>query len=77
MNQKNLELFYDSEDDTLEIFLGEPSESYYDEIDDDLFEGHDEKTGKLKGYKIFNFLRRGGMRNIKIMLPAEVDIKSS
>lgn len=74
---KNLEIYYDSEDDTLEIFLGKPSECYYDEIEDDLFEGHDEKTGELKGYKVFNFLRRGGMKNVKIMLPAKVEITSS
>jgi len=76
MKEKNLELFYDTEDDILEIFLGEPSECYFDEIEDDLFEGHDEKTGELKGYKIFNFLRRGGMRNVKILLPAKVEISS-
>ena len=76
MNKKKLEIIYDSEDDILEISLGVPSECYYDEISDDLFEGHDEETGELKGYKIFNFLRRGGMKNIKIMLPAEVEIRS-
>ena len=48
MNQKNLEIYYDVEDDTLEIFIGEPSVCYYDEIDDDLFEGYDEKTNELK-----------------------------
>ena len=76
MNQKNLEIYYDVEDDTLEIFIGEPSVCYYDEIDDDLFEGYDEKTNELKGYKIFNFVKRGGMRNVKISLPAGVEIKS-
>jgi hypothetical protein len=76
MNQKNLEIDYDSEDDTLEIFIGEPTECYFDEIDDDLFEGHDEETGELKGYKIFNFMKRGGMKNVKISFPANVEIKS-
>ncbi len=75
--KKNLEIFYDSEDDILEIFIGEPSPSYYDEISDDLFEGHDEETGELKGYKIFNFMKRGGMKNIKIPLPAGVEFTTS
>jgi len=77
MKQKKLDIYYDVEDDTLDIFIGEPSESYYDEIDDDLFEGHDEKTGELKGYKIFNLMKREKLRNVKISLPAIVEIKSA
>ncbi|MDO8467820.1 MAG: hypothetical protein Q7S56_02650 [Nanoarchaeota archaeon] len=79
MTQKTLELYYDNEADILEIFIGEPSPSYFDEIEDDIFEAHDEITGELKGYKIFSFLKRGGfkkVRGIKISLPAGVDIKS-
>ena len=77
--KQNLEIYYDVEDDRLEIQIGEPTKCYYDEISDDLFEGHDEKTDKLKGYVIFNFLKRGGMKGmkeIKIPLPANIDIKS-
>ncbi len=76
MKQKNLEIYYDSEADILEIFLDEPSECYFDEIDDDLFEGRDEKTNELKSFKIFNFRKRGGMKNIRIPLPANVKIES-
>ena len=70
----NLQIYYDIEADILEIQIGEPTETYYDEIDDDLFEGHDEKTGELKGFRIFNFKKRGGMKNINISLPANVGI---
>lgn len=70
MVQNNLEIYYDTEPDILEIFIGKPSESYFDEIDNDLFEGRDEKTNELKDFKIFNFRKRGGMKNIKITLPA-------
>ena len=59
-----------------EIQIGEPTETYFDEIDDDLFEGRDESTGELKGFKIFNFKKRGGMKDIKIPLPANVEINS-
>jgi len=75
--QKTLEIYYDKEADILEIQIGEPTECYYDEIDDDLFEGHDEKTGELKGYKIFNITKRPdlkGLKKIKISLPANVEI---
>ena len=79
MNHKNLELYYDTEADILEIVIGRPSSCYFEEVDDDIFEGHDEKNNELKGYKIFNFLKRGGfkdLKKIKISLPAGVDIKS-
>lgn len=74
MNQK-LDIYYDKEADILEITISHPSECVFDEIEDGIFEAHDMKTNELKGYKIFDFLRRGGMKNIKIPLPANVSIK--
>ncbi|MEX2017063.1 MAG: hypothetical protein WD876_01170 [Candidatus Pacearchaeota archaeon] len=79
MKEKKIDLYYDTETDLLEITIGEPSSCIFDEIDDDLFEGHDEETGELKGYKVFNFLKRGGFNNVKkirINLPANVNITS-
>lgn len=75
MKNKNLEIYYDNEADILEIFIGEPIDCFYDEIDDDLFEGRDMKTNELKGFKVFNFLKRGGMKNIRIPLSANVNIE--
>ena len=72
--KQNLELDYDEETDTLEVFLGEPTPSYFEEIEDDVFEGRDKKTNELKGFKIFNFRKRGGMKNVKISLPANIKI---
>ncbi len=77
MKSKNLEIYYDKEDDTLEIMIGTPVQSYYDKIEDDLFEGYDEQTDKLTVYKIFNFMKRGGMKGLKkfkISLPANINI---
>ena len=74
MNQK-LDIYYDKEADILEITIGHPSECIFDKIEDGIFEAHDMKTNELKGYKIFDFLRRGGMKNIRIPLPANVSIK--
>ncbi len=76
----NLELYYDIHADILEIQIGRPTSCYFDEIEDDLFEGHDEQTGELKGYKIFNFKKRanlGDKRKIKIPLPAKINIISA
>ncbi|MBU2503850.1 MAG: hypothetical protein KJ879_02240 [Nanoarchaeota archaeon] len=72
---KNIELNYDDETDILEIFIGEPAPCDFEEIDGDVFEGRDEKTNELKGYKVFNFLKRGGfkgVKKIKINLPVGV-----
>jgi uncharacterized protein YuzE len=72
---QNINVYYDAETDILEIQLGEPTESYFDEISDDVFEGHDEKTGELKGFKIFNLSKRGGIKDINIPLPAGFEFK--
>ena len=74
--KQNLEIDYDTEDDILEIFLGEPTDCYFDEIDDDLFEGREEGTDRLVGFKIFNFMKRGGMKNVRVPLPANVKIEA-
>ena len=78
MTNKKIELNYDPETDLLEIFIGDPVPSYYDEIDDDLFEGRNKKTNELTGYKIFNLGKRkqGWMKSVKIPLPANVNITS-
>lgn len=70
-----MQIFFDVETDILEIQIGMPSETYFDEMDDDLFEGHDEKTGELKGFKILNFTKRG-IKNVKIPLPPGIEINS-
>jgi len=54
MTEKKIEINYEPETDLLEIFIGSPVPSYFNEIDDDLFEGKNKETGELTGYKIFN-----------------------
>ena len=79
MSNQNIEIDYDDEADILEIFIGEPTECYYDEIDYDLFEGYDKKTKEIKGYKIFNLTKRGKdwIKKIKIPLPTSLHIVKS
>ena len=52
MKDKKIELNYDPETDLLEIFMGNPVPSYFNEIDDDLFEGRSKEANELTGYKI-------------------------
>ncbi len=74
--KKNIDLYYDKEADILEIMLGEPSSCIFDEVDEGIFEAHDVKTNDIKGYKIFDFTKRGGLKNIKIPLPVNVTISA-
>lgn len=76
MKNQNIEIDYDAEADILEIFIGEPTPSYLHEVDDDLFEGHDKRTGELKGYKIFNLTKRGKewIKKIKIPIPINFNL---
>jgi len=78
MKSEKIEINYDQESDLLEIFIGRAVPSYFDEIDDDLFEGRSKKTNRLTGYKIFNLNKRKKewMKSIKITLPADVKFVS-
>jgi hypothetical protein len=78
MTNKKIELNYEPESDLLEIFIGDPVASYFDEIDDDLFEGRSKETKELTGYKIFNLSKRKKewIKSVKIPLPANVNITS-
>ena len=73
MNE-NIQLYYDTDEDILEITLGEPSPCIFDEVEDDVFEAHDKSTNEIRGYKIFNFLKHG-MKNIKMRLPANLSFQ--
>jgi len=75
--KSNIEFFYDPETDLLEIFVGNPiSPPIYEEIAPDIFEGRDEKTGELKGYKIFNLTKQKSLKNVKVSLPIDVNALS-
>ncbi|MBI2043313.1 hypothetical protein HYT25_02910 [Candidatus Pacearchaeota archaeon] len=79
MTDRKIELNYEPETDLLEIFIGDPVPSYFNEIDDDLFEGHSKETNELTGYKIFNLSKRKKqewIKSVKISLPANVNITS-
>ncbi|RJP56765.1 MAG: DUF2283 domain-containing protein [Candidatus Auribacter fodinae] len=64
-----LHIHYDKEGDFLEVRFGKPTASYYQEAGDDVFKRYDEKTGKLKGYAIHNFLKRKRKEDVDVEIP--------
>lgn len=57
MKQKT-ELYYNESGDLLELFVGKPTASYYNEMERGIFIGRDEKTDEVVGFKLFSFKRR-------------------
>ena len=52
-----MHIYYDKESDYLEIRFGAPTESHYKKIGTDTYVRIDEKTGKIRGYAIYNVQR--------------------
>ena len=57
MNEK-MNLYYDEEEDFLEITTGEISNCYFDNIGEGIFKIVDKSDGKVKGFAIHNFKKR-------------------
>lgn len=71
----NLNIYYDEKGDLLEIQIGKPTPSYYEEINDGIFERIDEKTGKIKGFAVFSFKKRiSENRDITVPLPVKIQL---
>ena len=68
-------IHYDKEGDLLELRIGTPTESYYEDIGDDVFERIDRKTGEVKGLAIFNFKKRSEKhKSIDVELPIKISL---
>jgi len=77
MEKQNYEIHYDEIADFLEIFLGDPSESYAEEIEPGIVIRKDEKTDEIKSIGIFSFKKRAvALREIlkKVNLNFPLDI---
>jgi len=55
---KKMHIHWDPDADHLEVRFGEPRNSYYRDLGDDIFERVDEDTGKVIGYTFFNVQKR-------------------
>ena len=75
--KNKLHIYYDEEGDFLELRIGKPTASVYNNIGNDLFQRIEEKTGKVKGFAIFNFKKRTEkLKNIDVTLPVELKVFS-
>ena len=66
--------YYDEEGDFLEIFVGETTECYAQEIDKGVFLRIDKKTGEAKSIGILDFRKRSNSKDIEFNLPIGFDI---
>ena len=77
MKKDKLNVYYDEEGDFLELRIGKPAPSTYNNIGNDIFQRIDEKTGEIKGFAIFNFKRRTEkLKGIEVPLPVSVKLSS-
>ena len=75
--KNKLNIYYDEEGDFLELRIGKPTPSVYNDIGNDIFQRIDEKTRKVKGFAIFNFKKRTEkLKNIAVSLPIELKVFS-
>jgi len=56
--EQRYEVHYDEVADFLEMFIGEPTECYAEEIEPGIFIRKDEKTDEIKSIGIFSFKKR-------------------
>lgn len=71
-------IYYDEEADFLEVFLGESSECYAEEVEPGIFVRKDESTDKIKSIGILGFKKRAEilkniLSRINIRIPINID----
>ena len=73
--KNKLHIHYDEEADFLELRVGKPTASVYEDIGDDIFKRIDEKSGEVKGFAIFNFKKRTEkLKDVEVPLPVSVKL---
>lgn len=72
-----LDIYYDDEDDFLEITLANvPQESYCEDIEEDVFIRRDETTHDVVGIGILNFRKhRNDLKNIFLNVPVKINFE--
>lgn len=56
--EQTYEVFYDEVADFLEVFIGQPTKCYAEEIEQGIVVRKDEKTDEIKSIGIFSFKKR-------------------
>jgi hypothetical protein len=72
-------IYYDEESDFLEVFFGEPSESYAEEIEPGIFIRKDDKTDEVKSIGILSYKNRTKvlynlLKKINLRLPFSINL---
>ena len=76
--KEKVRVYYDDEADYLELNIGKPTKSYYDDLGEDIFQRIDEKTGKIKGWAIFGFRKRAkAFKLLGANLPEKMQINDA
>lgn len=69
-----MNIYYDEEGDYLEIFIEGSSQTYGEEIGDDVTLLKNEKTGDVIGVGVLNFKKRTkSLKDIKLDLPFNIN----
>ena len=73
-----IDIYYDNEGDFLEItILNPPSESYCEDINEDVFLRKDEKTGEIIGIGILNFKEHSDdLKDILVNVPVKINFEA-
>ena len=73
-----IDIFYDEEGDFLEITIANPpSESYCEDISENVFVRKDEKTGDVIGIGILNFKEHPvDLKNILVNMPVKISFET-
>ena len=80
MTGSTYEIFYDEDSDLLEVFFGESSKCYADEIEKGIFIRKDKETHEIKSVEILNFKKRGTkifkeiLERINMRFPLEINV---
>jgi len=77
--EQRYEVHYDEVADFLEVFIGEPTECYAEEIELGIFVRRDEKTKEVKSIGIFSFKKRAQvldevLKRINLRFPLNVSV---
>ena len=79
MEPKTYNIYYDEESDFLEVFFGEPSESYAKEVEPGVFVRRDDKTDKVTSIGILSYKKRADilkvfLKKINLKLPINIEL---
>lgn len=71
-----MRVYYDDEGDYLEIRIGDSTENYGEDFNDNITIFKDEKTDEIVGIGILNFKKNTSLNNLEIDLPIDINFVS-